>query len=207
MDLFVTTQWLHVDRQQIAPCLGLPEEKVRITLAGLGGAFGSREDVHLQIHACMLALHTGRPVKFMYGRPESFFGHVHRHPSRIWARTGATRDGRLVSVQVRLADRRRRVRVVLPGGDRERLHVRRGPVRGAERCVEGTRVYTNNPPCGAMRGFGAPQACSRTRRRWTSSPWRSGWTLWSSGSATRSETGSVSPTGQVIRRRARRYAR
>ena len=50
------TQWLHVDRQQIAPCLGLPEEQVRLTLAGVGGAFGSREDVHVQIHACLLAL-------------------------------------------------------------------------------------------------------------------------------------------------------
>ncbi len=59
VDLYVTTQWLHVDREQIAPCLGLPEEKVRIHLAGVGGAFGSREDIHMQVHACVLALRTG----------------------------------------------------------------------------------------------------------------------------------------------------
>ena len=53
----------------------------------------------MQIHACMLALHTGRPVKMAYGRAESFVGHVHRHPSRIWMRTGATRDGDLVNVR------------------------------------------------------------------------------------------------------------
>jgi CO/xanthine dehydrogenase Mo-binding subunit len=81
IDLIVSTQWLHVDRQQIAPVLGLPEDKVRITLAGVGGAFGSREDIHMQIHACMLALHTGRPVKMSYGRAESFLAHVHRRGS------------------------------------------------------------------------------------------------------------------------------
>src|SRR5439155_480548 len=89
VDLHVSTQWLHVDRQQIAPCLGLPDEKVRLYLAGVGGAFGAREDVHMQIHACMLALYTGRPVKMSYGREESFYGHVHRHPSRIWMPHGS----------------------------------------------------------------------------------------------------------------------
>ena len=102
IDLHVTTQWLHVDLQQIAPCLDLPEEKVRVSLAGVGGAFGSREDIHVQIHACMLALRTGRPVKMSYGREESFHGHVHRHPSRTWVRYGATSDGRLVAADVRL---------------------------------------------------------------------------------------------------------
>ena len=71
VDLFAATQWLHVDRQQIAPCLGLAEEQVRLTLAGVGGAFGSREDIHMQIHACLLALRARRPVKMSYGRAES----------------------------------------------------------------------------------------------------------------------------------------
>src|SRR5207247_6435754 len=97
VDLFVSTQWLHVDRKQIAPCLGLPEEKVRLSLAGVGGAFGSREDLHMQIHACMLALHTGRPVRITYGRAESFLAHVDRPPWRSWMRTRATPDGRLVN--------------------------------------------------------------------------------------------------------------
>ena len=159
VDLFVSTQWLHVDRQQIAPCLDLPEDKVRITLAGVGGAFGSREDLHMQIHACMLALHTGRPVKMSYGREESFLAHVHRHPSRIWIRTG--RRATASSWPSRpYPDRRGRVRVVLARGDRERDDVpRRARTRCRTRCCEGTAVYTNNPPCGAMRGFGAPQVC------------------------------------------------
>ncbi len=157
VDLFVSTQWLHVDRQQIAPCLGLPEDKVRITLAGLGGAFGAREDVHMQIHACMLARYTGRPVKISYGREESFFGHVHRHPSRIWMRTGATRDGRLVNVSAR---------ILVDGGAYASSSTAVignastfacGPYAVPNALIEGTCVYSNNPPCGAMRGFGAPQ--------------------------------------------------
>jgi CO/xanthine dehydrogenase Mo-binding subunit len=159
VDLYVATQWLHVDRQQIAPCLGLPEDKVRLTLAGVGGAFGSREDVSMQIHACMLALYTGRPVKMSYGRVESFYGHVHRHPSRIWIRHGATRDGRLVNVQVRL---------LIDGGAYASSSAyvianastfAAGPYEVPNALIEGTCVYTNNPPCGAMRGFGAVQAC------------------------------------------------
>ena len=91
VELFISTQWLHEDRRQIAECLGLPEERVRLQLAGVGGAFGAREDVSLQVHVCLLALRTGRPVKMMYGRDESFLGHVHRHPGRIWMRHHAAR--------------------------------------------------------------------------------------------------------------------
>jgi xanthine dehydrogenase D subunit len=159
VDLFVSTQWLHVDRKQIAPCLGLPEGKVRLSLAGVGGAFGSREDLHMQIHACMLALHTGRPVRITYDRAESFLAHVHRHPSRIWMRTGASRDGRLVNV---------RARVLVDGGAfassstaviGNATTFAAGPYEVPNALLEGTAVYTNNPPCGAMRGFGAPQVC------------------------------------------------
>jgi xanthine dehydrogenase D subunit len=159
VDLIVSTQWLHVDRNQIAPVLGLPEDKVRITLAGVGGAFGSREDLHMQIHACMLAMRTGRPVKMSYGRAESFLAHVHRHPSRIWLKTGATRDGKLVAV---------RGRVMVDGGAfassspavvGNATTFLAGPYEVPNALLEGTGVYTNNPPCGAMRGFGAPQVC------------------------------------------------
>jgi CO/xanthine dehydrogenase Mo-binding subunit len=159
IDLYVSTQWLHVDRQQLAPCLALPEEKVRVFLAGVGGAFGAREDVSMQIHACMLALYTGRPVKMSYGREESFFGHVHRHPSRIWMRTGAAGDGKLVNVRIRL---------LIDGGAYASSSAAvignastfaAGPYEVPNALIEGTCVYTNNPPCGAMRGFGAVQAC------------------------------------------------
>jgi CO/xanthine dehydrogenase Mo-binding subunit len=159
VDLYIATQWLHVDQGQIAPCLGLPEEKVRLTLAGVGGAFGAREDLSMQVHACMLALRTGRPVKIVYGREESFFGHVHRHPAWMRYEHGATRDGTLVYV---------RAEILLDGGaycstspavvgNAASLGV--GPYEVENIAIDSYGVYTNNPPCGAMRGFGAVQAC------------------------------------------------
>ncbi|MEU0568609.1 molybdopterin cofactor-binding domain-containing protein [Nonomuraea sp. NPDC005983] len=159
VDLYIATQWLHVDRDQLAPCLGLPPEKVRLTLSGVGGAFGAREDLSMQVHACMLALRLDRPVKIVYGREESFFGHVHRHPARMRYEHGATRDGRLVYVK---AD------ILLDGGAYcssspavvgNAASLGAGPYEVPNVDVVATGVYTNNPPCGAMRGFGAVQAC------------------------------------------------
>ncbi|MFK0119883.1 xanthine dehydrogenase family protein molybdopterin-binding subunit [Streptomyces sp. NPDC090994] len=157
--LYIATQWLHSDLRQIAPVLGLPEDKVRMTLAGVGGAFGGREDLSMQIHACLLALRTGKPVKIVYNRFESFFGHVHRHPAKLAYEHGATRDGRLTHVKAR---------IVLDGGayasaspavvgNAASLGV--GPYAVDDVDIEALALYTNNPPCGAMRGFGAVQAC------------------------------------------------
>ena len=102
VDIHVATQWLHVDRDQIAPCLGLQPEQVRIHLAGVGGAFGGREDLSIQAHAALLALRPSRPVKMVYNREESFVGHIHRHPARIWAEHRATAAGQLVAVRMRI---------------------------------------------------------------------------------------------------------
>src|SRR6202043_700519 len=158
-DLFLATQWLHADLEQLAPCLDLPPEKVRLHLSGVGGAFGAREDVSMQIHACMLALRTGRPVKMSYGRQESFFGHVHRHPSRIWMRHGASRDGKLVNVQARLLVDGGAYTSTSPAVIGNATTFAAGPYEVPNARLVGTAVFTNNPPCGAMRGFGAVQAC------------------------------------------------
>ena len=102
IDLFVSTQWLHADRDQVAACLNLPIEKVRLTLAGVGGAFGAREDISLHIHLCLLAMKTGKPIKMSYSRTESFHGHVHRHPAQMWYRHHAKSDGTLTRIEARL---------------------------------------------------------------------------------------------------------
>ncbi len=133
VDIYVATQWLHVDRDQVAPCLGLPKEQVRIHLAGVGGAFGGREDLSMQIHGAMLALHTNRPVKFVYNREESFVGHIHRHPARIRMEHRANRDGKLVNVRARHPARRRRLRLQLDRRLLERGLLRLRALRGAER--------------------------------------------------------------------------
>ncbi|MFO7570968.1 MAG: molybdopterin cofactor-binding domain-containing protein [Gaiellaceae bacterium] len=159
VDIYVATQWLHVDRDQVAPCLGLEPEQVRIHLAGVGGAFGGREDLSIQIHAALLALRTSRPVKMVYNREESFVGHVHRHPARIWAEHRATSEGALVAV---------RMRILIDGGAyassssaviSNACAFAVGPYAVDNVEIEGLAVYTNNPPCGAMRGFGAVQSC------------------------------------------------
>ena len=128
VDLFVATQWLHADRAQVAASLGLPEDKVRVTLAGVGGAFGAREDLSMQIHACLLALHTGKPVKMVYSREESFFGHVHRHPATLRYEHGATAADGTGLRAGRHRARRGGVRVELDGGGRQRGHARDRPV-------------------------------------------------------------------------------
>jgi CO/xanthine dehydrogenase Mo-binding subunit len=159
VDVYVATQWLHVDRDQVAPCLGVPKEQVRIHLAGVGGAFGGREDLSIQIHSALLALHTSRPVKMVYNREESFVGHVHRHPARIWAEHRADHDGKLVCI---------RMRILLDGGayassstavTSNAASFACGPYAVENALLDSTCVYTNNPPCGAMRGFGAVQTC------------------------------------------------
>ena len=159
VDVYVATQWLHADREQVAPCLGLEPEQVRIHLAGVGGAFGGREDLSMQLHGAMLALQTKRPVKIVYNREESFVGHVHRHPAKVWAEHRATREGKLACV---------RVRILLDGGayastsapvTSNAASFACGPYAVENALVESTSVYTNNPPCGAMRGFGAVQVC------------------------------------------------
>src|SRR5215213_7978684 len=159
VDLYISTQWLHVDQDQLAESLDLPPERVRLTLSGVGGAFGGREDLSMQAHACLLALHTERPVKMMYDREESFFGHVHRHPARMRYEHGADRDGRLVYVKAR---------IVLDGGAyassstavcSNAASFSCGPYDVPNALVDTYMVYTNNPPCGAMRGFGAVQTC------------------------------------------------
>lgn len=158
VDLYVATQWLHVDRDQVADALGLEPALVRITLAGVGGAFGAREDLSMQVHASMLALRTRRPVKMVYSREESFFGHVHRHPARLHYEHGATRDGRLVHVKAE---------IILDGGAYtssspavvgNAATLGAGPYVVPNVAIDCYGVFTNNPPCGAMRGFGAVQA-------------------------------------------------
>ncbi len=159
LDLYVTSQWVHVDHRQIIECLDVAPDTVRCHPAGIGGAFGSREDISLHIHVAMLSLATGRPVKMVYDRTESFAGHVKRHPARMWYRHEADADGKLVKVTAQL---------LLDGG--AFAHTSRavlanaafftvGPYSCDNVFVDAAAVKTNNPPAGAMRGFGAVQTC------------------------------------------------
>ena len=157
VELEVATQWLHLDREQIAAALGLPEEQVRLVLAGVGGAFGGREDISVHVHACLLALATGRPVKMSYAREESFVGHVHRHPARLEYEHAAAPDGRLLRVRAQLRFDGGAYASSSTAVIANAATLACGPYAVPDALIEGTVAYTNNPPCGAMRGFGAPQ--------------------------------------------------
>lgn len=159
VDLYVATQWSHVDHEQIVASLAVDPQMVRVHLSGIGGAFGAREDVSIQIHLCLLALQTGRPVRMVYNRAESFMGHVHRHPSRMWYRHEAARDGELVRVEAKLLLDGGAYMSSSPAVIANAAYFAVGPYRCRSVHVDGVMVRTNNPPCGAMRGFGAVQSC------------------------------------------------
>ncbi|KFG00963.1 molybdopterin-dependent oxidoreductase [Streptomyces europaeiscabiei] len=198
VDLYVATQWLHADLGQIAPVLGLPEDKVRMTLAGVGGAFGGREDLSMQIHACLLALRTGKPVKIVYNRFESFFGHVHRHPAKLHYEHGATKDGRLTHLKAR---------IVLDGGAYassspavvgNAASLGAGPYVVEDVEIEALALYTNNPPCGAMRGFGAVQACFAYEAQMDKLAAKLGMDPVELRQINAMEQGTLLPTGQAV---------
>lgn len=157
VDLYLATQDLHSDRAQTARALGLPEDKVRMTLSGVGGAFGGREDLSMQVHVCMLALYTGKPVKMVYGREESFHGHVHRHPAIMYYEHGATHDGKLVYVKAAMYFDGGAYASKTPVVVGNSTTLGAGPYDIPNARIEAWGVYTNNPPCGAMRGLGAVQ--------------------------------------------------
>lgn len=151
-------QWMHDDRKQIAGVLGLAEEKVRVSYAAIGGAFGGKEDIHLQVLLALAAFRTGCPVWGAWTRPESIKYSHKRHPFRLDCRLGAKQDGRLTALQATLysdvgpyASTSNKVlgnAVVSLGGCYHIPHAH----------VEGTAVFTNNVMAGAFRGFGSPQA-------------------------------------------------
>ncbi|MFA5577723.1 MAG: molybdopterin cofactor-binding domain-containing protein [Tissierellaceae bacterium] len=153
----VATQYPHYDREEVAINLGLPEEKVRIINANVGGAFGGREDISLQIHLAVAAYALKRPVKIIFSREESFIGHAKRHPMIMKYKTGADEDGMLQYMEAEIigdsgAHCSWAINVLRKAG----VHAT-GPYVIPHVKADAIAVYTNNPYTGAMRGFGATQ--------------------------------------------------
>ncbi len=158
----VAGQWAHEDQKQIAHALGLPVEQVRVIYPAIGGAFGGREDMSVQITLALAAWRLAqrgikRPVKTVWTREESIIGHGKRHAMRIWARWGARRDGTLTAAQVK---------VIADGGAYMYTSNKvlgnttltcTGPYEIPHVAVDTHAVYTNNVPGAAFRGFGGPQ--------------------------------------------------
>ena len=158
----VAGQWAHEERMAVAHSLGLPEEKVRVIHPAIGGAFGGREDMSIQIVLALAAWRLEqrgilRPVKIIWSRAESIIGHHKRHPYIIRSKWGATKDGRIIAAKSE---------VIADGGAYAYTSTKvlgnatlmcTGPYVIPNVEVDSYAVYTNNIPSGAFRGFGGPQ--------------------------------------------------
>lgn len=150
-------QWMHEEREQIAHALGLPDEQIVVRHGAIGGAFGGREDISIQIALALVAWKTGRPVKTVWSREESIIGHHKRHPYTIWAKWGATRDGRIVAAQMDVMSDSGAYAYTSTKVLGNTLLAALGPYQIPNVHVVARTVYTNNTPSGAFRGFGGPQ--------------------------------------------------
>jgi CO/xanthine dehydrogenase Mo-binding subunit len=161
--VIVGAQWVHEDQEQIAHALNLPKEEVRVIYPAIGGAFGGREDMSVQI---LLALASSklrdmgfdRPVKIIWSREESIIGHHKRHPYHIHTRWGATKEGSLTAVEVDLYEDGGAYIYTSTKVMGNATLLCTGPYKIPNVRVDSRAVYTNNIPNGAFRGFGGPQA-------------------------------------------------
>ncbi|MCE1254830.1 MAG: molybdopterin-dependent oxidoreductase [Anaerolineae bacterium] len=161
--IVVAGQWTHEDQEQVAHALNLPKENIRIIYPAIGGAFGGREDMSVQIILALAVLRLKergiiRPVKIIWSREESMFAHHKRHPYFINCKWGAKNDGRIIAAEVE---------IVADGGAYAYTSTKvlgnatllcTGPYDIKNVKVHSSVVYTNNIPNGAFRGFGGPQA-------------------------------------------------
>jgi CO/xanthine dehydrogenase Mo-binding subunit len=160
----VAGQWAHKDRQQIAAALALPEEQVVVRYPAIGGAFGGREDMSVQIVLALAAWRleqqgklAGRSIKTIWSRRESIIGHHKRHPMLAHARWGATKDGKLVAQQIDFSFDAGAYAYTSTKVLGNATLACLGPYQCEHQWVDARTVYTNNVPGGAFRGFGGPQ--------------------------------------------------
>lgn len=158
VEIYVGSQIPFSDREQVAAALGLTVDQVRIIGTVVGGAFGGKEDIAGQIHAALLAQATGRPVKVLYHRYESFQVHPKRHATQIRLKLGARRDGTIVAAETEIyGDTGAYASLGAKVMGRATTHSA-GPYAIANVKADCYAMYTNNPPAGAFRGFGVTQA-------------------------------------------------
>lgn len=161
--VLVAGQWTHEDRQQIAHALNLPDDQVRVIYPAIGGAFGGREDMSIQIVLALAAWKLKqrgipRPVKIIWSREESILGHHKRHPFTIRSRWGATKDGKVIAADVELISDSGAYTYTSTKVLGNATLMCTGPYSIPNVSVDAYTVYTNNIPNGAFRGFGGPQA-------------------------------------------------
>jgi len=155
--VLVAGQWVHEDQEQIAHALNLPLEQVRVIYPAIGGAFGGREDMSVQIVLALAAYKLRRPVKIVWSRAESIIGHHKRHPVTIRTKWGATREGKVVAVEAEVVGDAGGYAYTSTKVMANANLMVTGPYEIPNIHVDTYAVYTNNIPTGAFRGFGGPQ--------------------------------------------------
>ncbi len=197
--VYASCQAPHRDRGQIARALGIFENQVRVITPYIGGAFGGKDEAHVQIHAALLAQATRQPVKVVRSREESIRTHVKRHPIRVHYKSGATKDGRLTAIHVRaIGDTGPYV-----NAGAEVMSVLAasvfGPYNVPNARIEALTMHTHNPICGAMRGFGIPQGMFACERQMDKLARELGVDPFAIRALNGLETGATLPTGAVLR--------
>jgi xanthine dehydrogenase molybdenum-binding subunit len=158
IEIHVGSQIPYADRSQIARCLGMADDEIRVIGTLIGGGFGGKEDIAGQIHAAMLTKETRRPVKILYDRHESLLVHPKRHATQIRVKLGAKNDGSLVAVETELyGDTGAYASLGEKVMTRATTHSA-GPYVVPHVKADCYAMYTNNPPAGAFRGFGVTQS-------------------------------------------------
>jgi len=158
LTIHVGSQGPWEDRRQVAACLGLAEERVRIAHLPRGGGCGGKEDITVQVIAALGALKTGRPVRLAFGRRESIRASVKRHAMTLRYTTGVKKDGTLTAVKARILADGGAYASVGEVVVQRAVSFGAGPYTLPHADIEAWCVYTNNLPAGAMRGFGNPQS-------------------------------------------------
>ena len=159
VNIRVSTQVIEHFRP-IADAIGVPHNKVRVRGALVGGGFGGKEDLTVEVYLALLAKHTGRPVRLEYSREDSFVGHGKRHPFILTYRTGVTKDGKITALDVKMIADAGAYVFLSPYVILYALVAAPGPYRVDNLNVFAQAVATNNMYTSAFRGFGALQACA-----------------------------------------------
>jgi CO/xanthine dehydrogenase Mo-binding subunit len=159
INIKVTTQVIEHFRT-IAEAVGVPHNKVRVQGALVGGGFGGKEDVTVELYLALLAKHTGRPVRIEYSREDSFVGHGKRHPFKLTYKTGVTKEGKITALDVRVIADSGAYVFLSPYVLLYCAVAAPGPYRVDNLNVHALAVATNNMFTSAFRGFGAMQACA-----------------------------------------------
>ena len=185
--------------RSIALALNIPQNRLHIQGTMVGGGFGGKEDITVEIFLGLLTLHTHRPVRIEYSREESIQAHSKRHPFIITHRTGVTRDGRIIAAEIKMVANSGAYVYLSPYVLLYATATATGPYRVDNVRVDSVAVATNNPFTSAFRGFGAPQACFAYEQQMDAIALKLGMDPYEFRRKNYMKTGDTTPTGQQIK--------